>query len=85
MIKTIEGFIVKPFRLGRDSFHAVVFEHLEVVVVAVRLRIRSTQKPRYSKNAVLKNPHVRQICDFSAIPTTTREVVQAFLRMIWKI
>ena len=30
----------------------------------VWLRIRSTQKPQYTKNAVLKNPHVREICDF---------------------
>ena len=42
-----------------------------------------TQDPQHSKTEKPKNPHVRDIGDFSASPTT--EVPQAFLRMIWSV
>ena len=50
-----------------------------------------TQNPQYSKTAVRKkrstkkSARSRNLRFFSAIPTNTREVVQAFWRMIWKI
>ena len=44
------------------------------------LRNRSTQKTQYSKIRTFEKSTI-----FSAIPTTTREIVQAFWRMIWKI
>ena len=58
----------KKYHAKSRSFQfymAMCFCYL-VNVTWVWLRIRSTQKPQYSKTGVLKNPHVREICDFFA-------------------